>query len=85
MVNGRDAAAHESLRGDRDGHYLDVLTDALMVRQLPPRFANVKKRQVKAPKIHLRDSGLLHRLLGIDTEAALLTHPRISASARRQA
>ena len=60
--------------------YLDVLTDALMVRQLPPWFANVKKRQVKAPKIYLRDSGLLHRLLGIDTEAALLTHPRIGAS-----
>ena len=60
--------------------YLDVLTDALMVRQLPPWFANVKKRQVKAPKIYLRDSGLLHRLLGIDTETALLTHPRIGAS-----
>ena len=60
--------------------YLDVLTDALMVRQLPPWFANVKKRQVKAPKIYLRDSGLLHRLLGIDTEAALLTHPRFGAS-----
>ena len=60
--------------------YLDVLTDALMVRQLPPWFANLKKRQVKAPKIYLRDSGLLHRLLGIDTEAALLNHPRIGAS-----
>lgn len=60
--------------------YLDVLTDALMVRQLPPWFANLKKRQVKAPKIYLRDSGLLHRLLGIDTEMALLTHPRIGAS-----
>ena len=60
--------------------YLDVLTDALMVRQLQPWFANLKKRQVKAPKIYIRDSGLLHRLLGIDTERALLTHPRIGAS-----
>ena len=60
--------------------YLDVLTDALMVRQLQPWFANLKKRQVKAPKIYLRDSGLLHRLLGIDTERALLTHPRVGAS-----
>ena len=60
--------------------YLDVLTDALMVRQLQPWFANLKKRQVKAPKIYVRDSGLLHRLLGIDTEKALLTHPRIGAS-----
>ena len=60
--------------------YLDILTDALMVRQLPPWFANLKKRQVKAPKIYVRDSGLLHRLLGIDTETALLTHPRVGAS-----
>ena len=60
--------------------YLDTLTDALMVRQLQPWFANLKKRQVKAPKIYVRDSGLLHRLLGIDTEKALLTHPRIGAS-----
>ena len=60
--------------------YLDVLTDALMVRQLQPWFANLKKRQVKAPKIYVRDSGLLHRLLGIDTESTLLNHPRIGAS-----
>ncbi len=60
--------------------YLDVLTDALMVRRLQPWFANLKKRQVKAPKIYVRDSGLLHRLLGIDTERALLTHPRVGAS-----
>ena len=60
--------------------YLDALADALMVRQLQPWFANVKKRQVKAPKIYVRDSGLLHRLLGIDTEKALLTHPGVGAS-----
>ena len=60
--------------------YLDVLTDAMMVRKLQPWFANLKKRQVKAPKIYVRDSGLLHRLLGIDTEKTLLTHPRVGAS-----
>ena len=60
--------------------HLDALTDALMVRQLQPWFANLKKRQVKAPKIYIRDSGLLHRLLGIDTEKALMTHPGIGAS-----
>ena len=60
--------------------YLDALADALMVRQLQPWFANVKKRQVKALKIYIRDSGLLHRLLGIDTEKALLTHPGVGAS-----
>ena len=60
--------------------YLDVLTDALTVRQLHPWFANVKKRQVKAPKVYVRDSGLLHRLLGIGTQRELLTHPRVGAS-----
>ena len=60
--------------------YLDLLTDALMVRQLQPWHANLAKRQVKAPKIYLRDSGLLHRLLGIDREVELLTHPRLGAS-----
>ena len=60
--------------------YLDILTDALTVRQLHPWFANVKKRQVKAPKVYVRDSGLLHRLLGIGTQRDLLTHPRVGAS-----
>lgn len=60
--------------------YLDILTDAMMVRQLRPWFANLRKRQVKAPKIYFRDSGLLHQLLGIDTERGLLTHPRVGAS-----
>ena len=61
-------------------HYLDLLTDALMVRQLPPWHANLGKRQVKAPKIYVRDSGLLHQLLGIDGERALLSHPKVGAS-----
>ncbi len=60
--------------------YLDLLTDALMVRQLQPWHANVGKRQVKAPKVYVRDSGLLHRLLGLDTEKALLGHPKVGAS-----
>jgi len=60
--------------------YLDLLTDAYMVRQLPPYFANVSKRQVKAPKIFVRDSGLLHQLLGATTLKSLYTHPRAGAS-----
>lgn len=60
--------------------YLDLLTDALMLRQLQPWHANVGKRQVKAPKLYVRDTGLLHRLLGIDSEKALLTHPKVGAS-----
>ena len=60
--------------------HLDLLTDAFMVRQLQPFHANLRKRQVKAPKIYLRDSGLLHNLLGIDSFKALLTHPKVGAS-----
>lgn len=60
--------------------YLDLLTDAFMVRQLQPWHANLRKRQVKAPKIYLRDSGLLHHLLGIGGERDLLTHPKVGAS-----
>lgn len=60
--------------------YLDLLTDAFMIRQLQPFHANVGKRQVKSPKIYVRDSGLLHELLGIDSAKALLEHPKVGAS-----
>ncbi len=60
--------------------YLDLLTDALMVRQLQPWYANLKKRQVRAPKVYVRDSGLLHALLGVSTEKELLNHPKSGAS-----
>ncbi len=60
--------------------YLDLLTQVFMVRQLQPWHANVGKRQVKAPKIYLRDSGLLHQLLGLRTLPELLSHPKCGAS-----
>ncbi len=60
--------------------HLDLLTDAFMVRQLQPYLANIRKRQVKSPKIYIRDSGLLHSLLGITSEKSLLTNPKIGAS-----
>jgi predicted AAA+ superfamily ATPase len=60
--------------------YLDVLTDALMLRQLQPWHANLRKRQVRSPKIYVRDTGLLHQLLGIDRAKVLLSHPKIGAS-----
>jgi predicted AAA+ superfamily ATPase len=60
--------------------HLDLLTDAFMVRQLQPYFANIRKRQVKSPKIYIRDSGLLHQLLGIKNMGQLLTHPKIGPS-----
>ena len=60
--------------------YLDLLTGVFMVRQLPPWFENLGKRQVKAPKIYVRDSGLLHTLLGIATPRDLEHHPKVGAS-----
>ena len=60
--------------------YLDALTDALVVRQLPPWIANIGKRQVKAPRVYIRDTGLLHRLLGIADYVELERHPRLGAS-----
>lgn len=60
--------------------YLDALTDALIVRQLTPWFANISKRQVRSPKVYVRDSGLLHRLLGLNQQVDLLGHPKVGAS-----
>jgi uncharacterized protein len=60
--------------------YLDLLTGVFMVRQLPPWFENLGKRQVKAPKVYLRDSGLLHALLGIANQRDLEHHPKVGAS-----
>ena len=60
--------------------YLDVLADSLMVRRLPPHLANVGKRLIKSPKVYLRDSGVLHALLGIASVQDLQGHPIAGAS-----
>ena len=60
--------------------YLDILAGAYMVRILPPWFENLGKRQVKAPKIYIRDSGILNALLQLGTLADLQSHPKLGAS-----
>ena len=60
--------------------YLDILAGAYVVRILPPWFENIGKRQVKAPKIYIRDSGLLHALLQLRTLPDLQSHPQLGAS-----
>ena len=60
--------------------YLDILTALFMVRQIQPWYANIKKRQVKAPKIYIRDTGVLNSLLGLKTESEILRHPSCGAS-----
>src|SRR5258708_3215776 len=60
--------------------YLDLMAGVFMVRQLPPWFENLGKRQVKSPKVYVRDSGLLHSLLGITNRRDLEYHPKVGAS-----
>jgi hypothetical protein len=61
-------------------HYRDLLAATFMLRVLPPWHENLGKRQVKSPKVYLRDSGLLHSLLGIPSLPALRAHPKYGAS-----
>jgi len=60
--------------------YLDFLTDAFLIRQLAPWHENLGKRQVKSPKVYVRDSGILHALLQVRTHESLLQHPKLGAS-----
>ena len=67
--------SHHTVRG-----YLDALEATFMVRSLKPWSANLGKRQVRSPKVYIRDSGLLHRLLDVGTREQLERHPKIGAS-----
>lgn len=78
--NAADPARSLGVNEGTVRRHLDWLAQTFMVRQLQPWFENVGKRQVKSPKIYFRDTGLLHELLGIGDEAALLGHPRSGAS-----
>jgi predicted AAA+ superfamily ATPase len=78
--NAADPARSLAVSEPTVRRYLDVLTQTFMVRQLQPWFQNLGKRQVKAPKIYFRDTGLLHALMGLPTMDALLHHPRSGAS-----
>ncbi len=78
--NASDVGRSMGLSDKTVRHYLDILTGTYMVRQLQPWHENLKKRQVKSPKIYLRDSGLLHSLLNISSMSDLWGHPRLGAS-----
>ena len=60
--------------------YVDLLADVMLVRRLPPWFANVGKRLVKSPKVYIRDSGILHSLLGLGSLDGVLSHPVVATS-----
>jgi predicted AAA+ superfamily ATPase len=78
--NAAEAARSLGVSEPTARRYLDLLTGLFLVRQLPPWHENLKKRQVKAPKVYVRDSGLLHALLGLGTEREILSHPKAGAS-----
>lgn len=78
--NASDLGRSMGLSDKTVRHYLDILTGTYMVRQLQPWHENLKKRQVKSPKVYLRDTGLLHSLLNIPGMEDLWAHPRLGAS-----
>lgn len=80
LLNAADLARSLSVDGKTVARHLDLLVDLLLVRRLPPWHRNTGKRLVKSPKVYVRDSGLVHALLGIADPEALLGHPVIGAS-----
>jgi len=78
--NGAELARSLGVSQPTVRRYLDGLEGVFMVRQLRPWHANLKKRQVKSPKVYFRDTGLLHQLLRVRSERDLLTHPKLGAS-----
>jgi hypothetical protein len=78
--NGSEIGASLGVSHHATRRYLDALSGAYVVRQLQPWFVNVGKRVVKSPKVYIRDSGLLHALLGITDLGGLQSHPKLGAS-----
>lgn len=80
LLNAANIARGLGVSGATVGNYLDLMVDLLLVRRLPPRLANAGKRLVRSPKVYVRDSGVLHALLGIADKEALLGHPVVGGS-----
>lgn len=79
-LNASQIAASLGVDGKTVMSYLDLLVDLLLVRRLQPFHSNQGKRLIKSPKVYVRDSGLLHALLGIENKEALLSHPIVGMS-----
>jgi hypothetical protein len=78
--NGAELARALAVSESTVRRYLDLMTGVFLVRQLPPWFENLGKRQVKSPKVYVRDSGMLHALLGLASRRDLEHHPKVGAS-----
>ena len=79
-INYSKLASNLEVDAKTVSHYIDILTDLLLVRRLEPWHTNVKKRLVKSPRYYVRDSGILHRLLGINSYDELLSNPVLGKS-----
>jgi predicted AAA+ superfamily ATPase len=75
LLNAAQLARSLGVSGTTIAHYLDLMVDLLLVRRLPPRLANAGKRLVRSPKVYVRDSGLVHALLGLADKDTILGHP----------
>lgn len=80
VLNSSELARSFGIADTTIRRYLDLLAGTYVVQLLPPWHENLKKRQVKAPKVYLSDSGLLHSLLGLQDERAVEGHPKLGAS-----
>ncbi len=80
LLNASSLACNFSVSAPTIAHYIDLFVDLLLVRRLPPYQTNVGKRLVKSPKIYVRDSGLVHALLGIQSAIDLAGHPVVGTS-----
>jgi predicted AAA+ superfamily ATPase len=80
LLNAAALARALAVDGKTVASYLDLLVDLLLVRRLSPWHGNIRKRLVKSPKVYVRDSGLVHALLGIGDREMLLSHPVVGAT-----
>ena len=80
LLNAAKIATGLGVSGQSVARYLDLLVDLMLVRRLPPWHANAGKRLVKSPKVYIRDAGLAHALLGLETPETLLGHPIVGGS-----
>lgn len=80
LLNAAKIAAGLGVSGQSVARYLDLLVDLMLVRRLPPWHANAGKRLVRSPKVYIRDAGLTHALLGLESTEAVLGHPVVGGS-----
>ncbi|HEY5045920.1 MAG TPA: ATP-binding protein [Solirubrobacteraceae bacterium] len=80
LLNAAQLARGLGVSGSTIAHYLDLMVDLLLVRRLAPRLPNAGKRLVRSPKVYVRDSGLIHALLGLADKEAVLGHPIVGPS-----